>query len=249
MSCVDVIVPCYKYAHYLRQCVESVLAQSHGDFKMLIIDDLRSPDHAEEVAQGLVAQDGRVAYRPHESNRGHIATYNEGLEWAEGDYVLLLSADDFLTSGALERAVKMLDSHPQSGVYPRPSSPLSRARSGGFPNLFILRASSVVADLRGERIHRTVLQFGPQPCRHTDRGHSEFAPEERWRISPWDLPAHAADLELWLRLAASGAVCRIEEDQACKRMHATSNMQHQFLETALGDLQQQLEAALFVPVP
>ena len=45
------IVPCYRYGHYLRQCVESVLSQSHGDLRVLIIDDA-SPDHTEEVACG-----------------------------------------------------------------------------------------------------------------------------------------------------------------------------------------------------
>ena len=38
-------------------------------------------------------------------NRGHIATFNEGLlDWADGDYCVLISADDKLTPGALRRA-------------------------------------------------------------------------------------------------------------------------------------------------
>ena len=113
MSRVDVFVPCYNYGRYLRQCVDSVLSQSHRNVSVLIIDDA-SPDQTEEVARELVAQDSRVAYRRHESNRGHIATYMEGWEWADGDYVLLLSADDLLTPGALERAVAALDAHPEA---------------------------------------------------------------------------------------------------------------------------------------
>ena len=42
-----------------------------------------------------------MEFRRHPVNRGHIATYNEGLEWASGDYLLVLSADDMLTPGAL----------------------------------------------------------------------------------------------------------------------------------------------------
>ena len=60
--------------------------------------------------------DVRVEYRRHGSNHGHIATYNEGLDWASADYVLLLSADDLLTPCALRRAVGFLDLHPEVGL-------------------------------------------------------------------------------------------------------------------------------------
>src|SRR5207245_1838991 len=56
----------------------------------------------------------RVEFRRHDVNRGHIATYNEGLlEWAGGDYCLLISADDYLAPGALRRAALILDRHPE----------------------------------------------------------------------------------------------------------------------------------------
>src|SRR5580765_4204220 len=95
VSRVDVIIPCYKYARYLAACVDSVVSQDGVDVRALVIDDA-SPDDTPSVAARLTAQDPRVEYRRHTANRGHIATYNEGLEWASGDYVLLLSADDLL---------------------------------------------------------------------------------------------------------------------------------------------------------
>src|SRR4051794_22534645 len=95
LSRVDVIVPCYKYGRFLRGCVQSVLAQQGADVRVLILDDT-SPDETEEVAAQLVREDGRVSYRRHPSNRGHVATYNEGLDWATGDYTVILSADDLL---------------------------------------------------------------------------------------------------------------------------------------------------------
>jgi len=104
VSRVDVIIPCYKYARYLAACVESVLTQDGVDVRALVIDDA-SPDETPSVAARLTAQDPRVEYRRHTANRGHIATYNEGLlEWADGDYCVLMSADDRLTPGALRRA-------------------------------------------------------------------------------------------------------------------------------------------------
>ena len=55
MSSVDVVVPCYRYGHYLRQCVQSVLDQSVRDVRVLILDDA-SPDDTEEVGRALATR-------------------------------------------------------------------------------------------------------------------------------------------------------------------------------------------------
>ncbi len=78
---VDVIIPCYNYARYLRGCVESVLQQVGVDVRVLIIDDC-SPDDTPDVARLLTQNDNRVEYRRHAVNHRHIKTYNEGFEWA-----------------------------------------------------------------------------------------------------------------------------------------------------------------------
>ena len=96
MSRVDVIVPCYNYARYLPACAGSALDQPGVDVRVLVIDDC-SPDDTPAVGKKLAAEDARVEFRRHEQNKGHIETYNEGIEWASGDYVLLLSADDMVT--------------------------------------------------------------------------------------------------------------------------------------------------------
>src|SRR5256885_7498232 len=107
MTQVDVVVPCYNYAGFLRQCVESVLSQEGVDVRVLIIDDC-SKDATPEVGAALAAQDARVEFRRHAVNHGHIATYNEGLlDWAAGEFSLLLSADDVLIPGAFARATRL----------------------------------------------------------------------------------------------------------------------------------------------
>ena len=116
MSSVSVVIPCYRYGHYLAECVASVLDHQPGvDVRVLIIDDA-SPDDSAEQARALAAADPRIEVRVHAQNMGHIATYNEGLlEWADGDYSVLLSADDRLTPGALTRAAGLLDARPEVG--------------------------------------------------------------------------------------------------------------------------------------
>ena len=121
MISVDVIVPCYRYGHFLRECVESVLKQVGPGLRVLVIDDA-SPDRTAEVAAGLAQEDSRITFRRHSTNVGHIATYNEGIEWATSKYMLILSADDYLIPGGLSRTVNLMEEHPNVGFTIREGS-------------------------------------------------------------------------------------------------------------------------------
>src|SRR5262249_20690731 len=96
MASVDVFVPCYNYGRFLRDAVGSVLAQEGGAVRVLTLDDC-STDDSGAAGRALAVAAPRVEYRRHAVNRGHTATYNEGVEWAAADCCLLLSADDMLT--------------------------------------------------------------------------------------------------------------------------------------------------------
>ncbi|WP_281270339.1 glycosyltransferase family 2 protein [Geodermatophilus normandii] len=111
---VSVVVPCYNYGRYLEACVDSVLGQPGVDVDVLIIDDA-SPDGSGLMAESVAAQRPRVRVLHNPVNRGHIATYNIGFSHVDGDYVLLLSADDMLTPGALSRAVRLMEEFPSVG--------------------------------------------------------------------------------------------------------------------------------------
>ena len=77
MAKVDVVVPCYNYGRFLEECVRSVLDQSLGDLRVLIIDDA-SADDLFSVARRLAHIDSRVSVISHPQNWGHISTYNQG---------------------------------------------------------------------------------------------------------------------------------------------------------------------------
>src|SRR5690242_18271368 len=115
MARVDVFVPSYNYGRFLRECVGSALSQDGVDVRVLILDDC-SADDTPQVGRALAAADPRVEYRRHPANRGHIATYNEGIDWLSSEYCLLLSADDALVPGALARAAAVMDRHPEVGL-------------------------------------------------------------------------------------------------------------------------------------
>lgn len=216
MTSVSVVMPCHNYGHFLDEAVSSVLDDQEGvDVRVLIIDDA-SADGSAEVARKIAAGDSRVEVAVHAANKGHIATYNEGLlEWADGDYCVLLSADDRLTPGALRRARDFLDAHPGVGfVYGNAlwfidGTPLPAARTSGrgwsvWPGqVWVERrfrqAQSGIAC--PEVVVRTSLQK---------------------RVGGYDerLP-HLGDTEMWLRLAANADVGYLRGvDQAYYRRHA-----------------------------
>src|ERR1700730_3911201 len=106
---VSFVVPCYKLAHLLPECVNSILAQTFADFEILIMDDC-SPDDTPKVAQSF--QDLRVRHVRNEPNLGHLRNYNKGINLARGKYVWLISADDRLRKPyVLQRYVELMDNH------------------------------------------------------------------------------------------------------------------------------------------
>src|SRR5262249_25595060 len=218
MSQVEVIVPCYKYAGFLRQGVESALTQEGVEVRVLILDDA-SQDDSETVGRQLAAQDARVEYRRHVSNRGHIETYNEGIDWLTGDYCLLLSADDMLVPGALARAAAVMDDHSEVGLtYGRA---VLMSRPDPVPDCPVVTPDAHIRAGR-EFIREeceTAVNVVPTP---TAIGRTAIQKMiGHYRL---DLP-HAGDMEMWLRYAAFSSVTVIRSYQAYQRIH-TTNMSH-----------------------
>ena len=110
---VSFVVPCYKLAQFLPECINSILSQTYANFEILIMDD-HSPDNTAEVAASF--QDERVRYIRNDPNLGHLRNYNKGITLSRGKYVWLISADDYLRKPyLLEKYVHLLDNHPNVG--------------------------------------------------------------------------------------------------------------------------------------
>ncbi|MGB6691512.1 MAG: glycosyltransferase [Terracidiphilus sp.] len=110
---VSLVIPCYKHAHFLSECVTSILAQTHQNFEILIMDNC-SPDNTPEVARSF--HDPRVRYFRNEVNIGHVRNFNKGIMMSRGKFVCLVPADDYLRNpDVLDRFVKILDRNPHVG--------------------------------------------------------------------------------------------------------------------------------------
>jgi glycosyltransferase involved in cell wall biosynthesis len=233
---VDVAIPCYRYGGFLSQCVESVLSQEDVDVRILILDDA-SPDNTTEVAAELTAGDRRVEYRRHAANKGHIATYNEGIEWASADLFLLLSADDYLLPGALTRVATLMEATPEmsfafgaagllfdDGSY-MASEPLGTNLKA---ETAVLSCLAFVKAMNGRNIVPTPTAVVRTNIQKRVGGYCHELP-------------HAGDMAMWLRLAAEGPVGFLQAQQGVYRIHA-QNMSRSYSSTRLPDIQQRRAA-------
>ncbi|MGH8615583.1 MAG: glycosyltransferase family 2 protein [Gammaproteobacteria bacterium] len=236
MSTVDVVIPCYNYAHYLHACVHSVLSQSGVDVRALVIDDASS-DNTAQVGYELAASDSRVTFCRHKVNKGHIATYNEGvIDWSTAQYTVLLSADDLLVPGSLSRAIRIMDTDENIGmVYGRPiyfeketEIPRITARERAYTRW------SGAEWLEGRcRGGHNVISSPEVVVRGTvQRAVGGYRPE---------LP-HTGDLEMWLRIAAVSDIAYVRGvPQAYYRVHSASMLRTKY-RRSIVDLQQRKAA-------
>jgi glycosyltransferase involved in cell wall biosynthesis len=95
---VSVIIPVYNGADYLGPTIESVLAQTHREFELVVVDDA-SPDESETVVKRY--RDYRIKYIRHTSNRGANAARNTGIRAASGRLLAFLDQDDLFHSEKL----------------------------------------------------------------------------------------------------------------------------------------------------
>lgn len=109
-SSITVLLPVYNAQAYVADSVTSILAQTHADFELLIIDD-GSTDDTGKILQQLARQDSRIRLVQRE-NKGLIATLNEGLHLAVAPLVARMDADDRALPHRLAIQKKHMDEHP-----------------------------------------------------------------------------------------------------------------------------------------
>jgi glycosyltransferase involved in cell wall biosynthesis len=107
---VSIICPIFNGQRYLRESVESVLAQTFGDFELLLWDD-GSTDNSLTMATSY-KKDSRVRVSSNLKNRGLFGTLNEAIRIARGAVIRLWSQDDVMRPTCLETESRYLDAFP-----------------------------------------------------------------------------------------------------------------------------------------
>ena len=97
---ISIIIPVYNVEKYLRECLDSILAQSYKDFEIILVDD-GSTD-----SSGNICDEYSMKYENikvlHKNNNGLSSARNAGLDIAQGEYILFIDSDDVVSPVMLE---------------------------------------------------------------------------------------------------------------------------------------------------
>ncbi len=105
----SIVIPAYNVADYLEKCVQSVEAQTCGDWEAILVDD-GSTDGVTGALCDTLAQKYGARWRViHQANGGLGAARNTGLEAARGDYLVFLDSDDYLAPHMLETVASQIE--------------------------------------------------------------------------------------------------------------------------------------------
>lgn len=116
---VTISTSCYNHEKYLPDYFESVNSQTYKNIELIIIDDA-SKDNSQKIIENylpeLKKRFTRVVYIPRNKNVGLVRNCNEGLDLAQGEYIIGFASDDIMLSTRVEENVKFLEEHKDYGM-------------------------------------------------------------------------------------------------------------------------------------
>ena len=103
---------------FIEEAIESIFAQTHEDWELLLVDDGSTDDSTQVALRYAERHPEKVRYLEHSGhqNRGMSASRNLGIIRARGEYISFLDADDVWFPHTLEQQLEILDSHPEAGM-------------------------------------------------------------------------------------------------------------------------------------
>jgi teichuronic acid biosynthesis glycosyltransferase TuaG len=113
---VSIITPAFRVAAVIGQTIESVLAQTHGEWEMLIADDC-SPDETREVVRAWTRRDPRIKLIEMPRNGGPAQARNAAIDAARGRWLAFLDSDDLWLPDKLERSLAHARAHDAALVF------------------------------------------------------------------------------------------------------------------------------------
>jgi hypothetical protein len=211
-SRVSVIVPVYNRRKFLERCIASIEATCYPDLEILIVDDGSSDGSWPLIQQIALARADRVRalHHPDHCNRGISASRNLGIAEATGRYVTFLDSDDEYLPHRFDQCLQSLATNPAlQAVY----EPVQIERDGS-QGVHSVPSSATIHRCRNHALDWLFCDdwwhtSGITLRRDFLMTHGSFRP---------DLPV-AEDTELWMRIAATGAIECCQEQRPVATVH------------------------------
>jgi glycosyltransferase involved in cell wall biosynthesis len=110
---VSVVLPVYNKAPFLRECLDSIFAQTRTDFEIIAVDD-RSTDGSPAILRECT--DPRLRVIALERNLGPAGCAQRGFDAATGEYIVRMDADDVMMPDRIACQLAFMDAHPELGA-------------------------------------------------------------------------------------------------------------------------------------
>ncbi len=217
MPKISALMPIYNTNEtYLKENIDSILAQTMPDFELIILND--SPDNTQIEQLVLSYQDKRIKYFKNEHNLGISASRNKLLTLAKGEYLAIIDHDDVSLPARFEKEADFLDKHPEIGVV---GSWYKRIPDGKIKKRYLSDAQ-IKKDLtsRCAVLHPSAMIRKSVLTENHITYEEEFSPAEDWA--------------LWVRLLSHIKFANIQDVLLCYRDYGenTSKKQKAKMETA-----------------
>lgn len=223
---VSILVPTYNGARFLRQAIDSILAQTYADLEVILLDDASTDETAEIAA----AYADRVQYVRQPANLGIYANVNDGLGRARGEFVATYHADDIYLPTIVEAQVAYFEAHPEVGA---------------------VFCSDIFVDAEGREYGRLALPRevrGEQPLAHATVVNALLRYKNRFLVCPTAMVRasvyrevgrydqsrfrNTADLEMWLRISRRYRLAVLESHlMKYRHFHNSSSQRYHRLRT------------------
>ena len=208
MPVVSVILPFYNAALYLREAIDSILAQTFTDFELLLVND-GSTDGSESIIQSYT--DERIRYIKNETNSGLIFSLNRGIELAGGEWIARMDADDIALPRRLEKQLSFLTINPSALL----ATTVKLIDDSGIS----------LPDWKDDIAHTTALQIRKFLPKNNCIAHPTVMGKASLfkRYQYVQNQKYSEDYDLWLRLSADGVtIAKLAEPLLYYRILPTS---------------------------
>jgi glycosyltransferase involved in cell wall biosynthesis len=223
---VSVLVPSFNGAAYLREALDSILAQTYPSLEIILLDDFSSdetPDIAAEYGD-------RITYVRQPRNTGIYDNVNVGIEMARGDLIATYHADDIYLPEIVERQVTYFETYPEVGA---------------------VFTANILVDAQNREYHRNVFPLdvrGEKPLDHPTVLNALLKYKNKFLVCPTamvrtavhkevgnyrqDRYRNTSDLEMWLRISRRYPIAILESHlMRYRHFHGNSSQRYHRLRT------------------
>lgn len=212
---VSICIPCYNEEKYIRETIDSVLAQTYKNFTLHVVDN-NSTDKTLEIVRSI--KDKRIRIHKNKRNIGMFGNMNRCLGIAKTGYLKILCADDVLMNQCLQKQVEALNTHSHVVMTYNKNSIINAKGK----KLFTRTAFSSNTKIDGHLLIKKILTSGRNPIGEpsTILFKAEVAAKHMLLFKTSFL--YVGDLDMWINILRYGDAYYINETLNSFRVHNNS---------------------------